>query len=296
MDFFENFREIVIYNLEINNIKFDRSMDTNLLCIRLIESLDRLFIPQGKYKIEISKELQEKLNTYDSNTISTLNDIKQKLEEGISVSGYFSGMIYNSQKGDVLLKNWNIYHAHISKPISHNEKFSKRSGNLLFFTHKDNIVYFIDILPHPPKSDKYKSWFERSLLEIIHDNWIHLLNIMPMTDIKPDYTTDDEVRNAMDRGINSYVCVRDKIVSGANGGISSDKSNVNAVIKTDYIFEKLGCCEEILSNHEELKREYKKDFGTEIKEPINFELILKDGFFVAYDKQNEIFIKMFESI
>jgi len=288
MNFRADFRKNIIGLLKQTGAAFDSNADTAKLCMQYLQIYDRLFIPQGIYKVEFSKELKNRMNTYSMGIINAIADIKSKLEKGCGISGYFSKSIRKAQNPDILLRNWNIYHAHIDAPLPKDRKYVVRSNQLLFFTYKGNVVYFIDILPHP----KGNTWFNKKLIEVIYDNWPNLLEITDFTDVSPNLT-DEEITKAMKR-MYTLIKVRDRVVAPTAGGVASSGDNLIAVRQTQYYFNKLKEWEIWLIENEQLiVSGFEKQENKKITEPLDIELIIEDGFFVAYDRRCQMKIKMF---
>ena len=245
MDMKNDFRKIIIAELKRFRISFDESKDTAKLCIEYFQVFDKLFILQGKSKVEFSKELIDKLAGFDKDTVAAIDDIKSKLEAGQDISPYLSNDIRKAQKADMLLRNWNIYHAHVKMPLLNRKKKATRSENLLFFTHDRDTVYFIDVLPHP-KGDE---WFSTELLNIIYDNWKQLLRIAPgVTDFSPKMTDKE-----FTRGMASFCLlakVRDCVVFPTNLGVASSGDSVMAVKKADNYLNSLTLLQDFLVESE----------------------------------------------
>ena len=287
MNFFDDFREIVINKLKSigAGVNPKNVSNTNKLFLQYLQVLDKLFVPHQKLDVLFSQELMQKMVSFSKGTQNAIKDIKRRLEEGINILGYFSKDVCKSGVVDMLVRNWNIYHAHVDMPWNEAQKHVKRSNNLLFFTHKGCKVYFLDILPHP-KGDE---WPTKHFLEIIYDNWNDLLNIAPcVTSVKPSLS-DKELYLARKRGVYVMVPVRDCVVFPPNLGIASSRDNNLAVRKLGHYMKNLKYWQKWLTEHEnELLNELKVQTN---KKSINLQWSLvdfDDKDLWIYEKQYDI--------
>lgn len=108
-------------------------------------------LPNINYQIFYSKELIQKIdnNDVDQQYLSTINVIKNELEQSIDITPRLSRKINKIKTNDSMLYDWNIYHFHLknTKAVA-SQYFYDRSGPLLFayIPTNDNTVYFLDIL------------------------------------------------------------------------------------------------------------------------------------------------------
>ena len=279
MDLYNEFWNVVIDSLkhlkcelsDTMEINYDINKDGDRLFLEFYQLLYKLFIPQGKYQVVFSKELIKKMGDFNDDTNTAVNDIQERLEDGRDIFGYFSRLVADPTFPDMLLRNWNLFHAHVKAPIQPNQKIAKRSKHLLFFTYRGNKVYFIDILPHP----KGETWGKaaRSLLEIVHNNWEELLNIDPnITGVRPE-PTDSEIYQKMKKGTWSYVRVHNSFVGPANEGVSSSGDSNMAVKELDMFLKNIKYWQTwIDENTTTFKEMVKNHTGKEI-DPHDFRLV-----------------------
>ena len=248
-----------------------------------------LYDANVKFDIEVSKQLSEKIKFLSPLELQSYNDILVRMKTGQSLEPYMSRLIYNTNisKSDFLLKNWNIYHLHLEK-IGKENKFEGKSSNLLFFQLEGNVIYLIDIKPHP----KGATWFDRDLLEIVFENWPNLLRYEK--GMKPTIDIPD---NEIHKGLKNMVVMisfHDGMLLPTNLGVATSGDSNWAVQFTDRIFNSFRIAEKELRDHEdEIKLEI---FNQEYKYPshkLDYVLRIEDGKFFAYEYRLKKWIYLF---
>lgn len=149
-------------------------------------------------KVNISSELKEKMSRPDFATETKLIEaFAAKMESGENINGHLSKLIYNADKWDYLLNQWNIRHLHLCEvPANNKSEMSKnRSALLLFFIVTKTDAYFLDVRPHP-KGSGFTALDFLKLAE--HNGWIDLCGGMLCEDIipgslQPSITSNDDV-------------------------------------------------------------------------------------------------------
>ena len=290
MDFIADLRKIVIENLKALRASCDETLDTQRLCMQYLETVNRFFPPRRKYKVLISKELEGKISGLPDESIRVLSELKVRFENGVSVAQYFSDYIRQPKKADKLLKYWRIWHAHIDEAVGENRR-SKRSKLLLIFTCDAECIYFIDVIEHP----KGNSWFQRAWLETIHDNWPELLNVYNgATDIVPKSLSDAEARRIMNRNYLFFIKVRDVVVVPNTLGVATDGTSADAIRETDYIVMNLKEWENhLMENEKTIQKQIEEQLGIVMPHPLDYELIIENDKWVAYEKSTKTKIEMF---
>ena len=164
--------------------KIKASADFEDILIAYFHYVGKRIHPQ-KRQVIISKELQCKIdsNEIEDEYLIALQDFKVKFESGNDMNGHLSKKVYDGNFYDKLLICWGIHHLHLKMIEAHNKKemTNNRSDILLFCIIKEDFVYFIDVEVHG--KDYVFSTFD--LLNIISQNWIHLIQEYEIKDIIP---------------------------------------------------------------------------------------------------------------
>ncbi len=290
MDFRHDLAEISKKELLADGVSVPTDWDDYDICLSYIEMKYRCFDSSVPYKVLYSKELLRKLPDLTQEEQAAIKDIEKCLMTCQSLTPYMSKLIKDTDisKSDFLLKNWNIYHLHLEKLSLLKIKYTK--PNLLFFQPKGNVVHFIDVKPHP----KGASWFDRDMLEIIYSNWPWLLNyekgIKLITNIP-----DNQVHN-LTKKINTAIDFHNGILFTTNFGVVTTGNSAMAVTKTNKLFNELTKQELYLKeNSMNIKQQILNELGINVTEELDYELIIEDNHFVAYEKHSHIKIKLFRA-
>lgn len=181
MNFLDDYRQLLLKELK------QRGLPTKMSKTRRAEieswSAFKLFskfydnesrqVPQQKYSVHISDELQQKLAAappYRDN----LKKIIQLFEEGKPIQPYLSEDAQQPVQTDWLLLHWGLNHLHVSSGKPYKPGLVERMGVWLFFRVKGADAYFVDVRPH-----QREEMLKTRLLEIVDRNWPELHRCLP---------------------------------------------------------------------------------------------------------------------
>ena len=258
-------------------------------CIKYLELHHRWFDSSVPYGVVCSRELSEKLYRLSDTDQRAVHEIIHCLKNCIAITPYMSKGIKNAEirKSDFLLKNWDIYHLHLEKAIP-GRPFTNPS--LLFFQRKGQMIHLIDIRKHPKGSE----WFIRELLEIIYDNWPWLLQYFP--GYTPTENIEDHDIHTALKSMVIPVPFRKGMLMPTTLGVASSGDSSMAVKQAYSILNRLQCWEiELRNNEEDIRKGIWKSMDIQIIEPLDYTLIVEDGFFVAYETHSNAKIRLFEA-
>ena len=288
-----NFRHdlATIYKKKLHDlgVQTDANWSDHTLCVKFHDIKKRFFYSHQKYNVVYSDVLIKKISSLSLLESTTLQTIRYNLENQISIFPYLSDFIKeNSIKTpDYMLKNWNIYHAHLGE-VNNSKPKCIRTDNLLFFTFERNTVYFIDVKSHP----KGSGWFDKELIEIIYDNWKELLSIIPGGE-----AMEPPNQNIFELTKKSVVIIniRDVAVLPTNLGVASSGDSNEAVRSINYVFNTLRDWEVLIKEHDHKVREdYFKQTNIAIPTTatLHYELIIENDRFIAYSKEYGVKIRL----
>lgn len=207
MDVFKEKIKNAIYDYySCNGVIYNKHHDFFDILADYLNYKEKRFTPFN-YKVEISIELQYKINykLLDKKYIELIYKFKRDFESGKDLTGHFSRKIFDSRFADKLLINWGIHHLHLNKIDANNYQQMKhnRSDMLLFCSIKDGNVYFIDVDKHSRKH----IFSMYNLLNIISNNWIHLIDKFEIKgaipgSMKPVIKNDKDIEMLRNNNIN----------------------------------------------------------------------------------------------
>lgn len=291
MNFQNDLAQMLKEELLQDGINIPSDWDDYHICMNYLQISHRWFNSSVPYKVIHSKELMDKLPLLTKAERDALHDIETRLGSCKSLTSYMSRDISKTdiKKSDFLLKNWDIYHLHLEQLLP--PKIRYTLPNLLFFQSKGNVVHLIDVKPHP----KGATWFDRDLLEIIYNIWPWLLRYKK--GLKPTQSIlDDQVHDVLKHSV-TFLDFHDGILMPTNIGVATSGDSSMAVCEADRIFNSLKKSEEYLKdNEDEIKSYIANELGMNIDFPLDYELIIENDFFVAYEKTTHIKQRMFEVV
>ncbi len=291
MNFKQDLAEILKKDMAYKGISFDSNWDDYTVCLNYIELTKRWFNSNIPYKVVYSKELLAKISSLTKQEQDAIKDIEKSLIECKSVTCYMSKLITSTEmkKSDFFLKNWDIYHLHLEKLSA--VKCNYTMPNLLFFQLKGKIIHFIDVRKHPKGSE----WFVRDLLEIIYNNWPWLLRYL--NGIKSVVDISNEDMYSLSKHAVGAINFHGKVLMPTNIGVATSGHSSLSVGKACDIFNNLKAYEEWLKNNEmEIRESIYKQTKRKTTNQLEYELLIENDCFIAYEKNTQSKIELFECI
>lgn len=283
MDFQHDLAMMAKDELMDSGIDVPDDWDDYHICLNYYEISMRWFDSSVPYVVVYSKELTEKISTLSNDEQNAIKEIEYNLNNCKPLTPYMSKLIRSTdmRRSDFLLKNWNIYHLHLEKLTPPKQNFTK--PNLLFIQPKGRVVHFIDVKHHP----RGNTWFDRSLLEVAYKNWpwlfITLGELKSVVDI-PDEKVHDLTKFAV-----TAIDICGQSVFPSNLGVASSGHSSISVRATDRIFNYLKKVElELVEQKTQIRANILKETGCNIEDELEFELVVENGYFVAYEKHAKV--------
>ena len=289
MDFQHDLAEISRELMRGAGITVLPEWDDCYACIKYLELHHRWFDSSISYGVVYSNELLKKIHGLSQSDQEAIRDIVYRLKNCITINPYMSKGINNTEirKSDFLLKNWDIYHLHLEKAVL-GKPFT--NSNLLFFQRKEQVVHLIDVRKHPTGSE----WFIRELLEIVYDNWPWLLHYFPEC-IPTESIEDCDVHDVL-KSMVVPIPFRNGMLMPTTLGVVSSGDSGMAVKHAYSTLNRLQRWEiDLKKNEEDIRRGIFESMATQVTEPLDYTLIVEDGFFVAYETHSNAKIKLFET-
>ena len=170
-----------------------------------------------------------------------LKRLETEIENGANLNSYLSRSIMNCSKDDLMLYDWGIYHLHISDKLDtkKSDGFMERSDLLLYALFDDDKAYFIKTINHKGQNNM---WTKKECLDIINDNWPHLLEsyIMKGVSKEQQYISDDERSALRKNHLNTFITLNNGVViMPPNMGLVCDGSPFKAIYAADYLKKQL---------------------------------------------------------
>lgn len=170
-----------------------------------------------------------------------LKRLETEIESGANLNSYLSRSIMNCGKDDLMLYDWGIYHLHISDKLDtrKSDGFMERSDLLLYALFDNDKAYFIKTINHKGQNNM---WTKKECLDIINDNWPHLLEpyIMKGVSKEQQYISDDERSALRKNHLNTFITLNNGVViMPPNMGLVCDGSPFKAIYAADYLKKQL---------------------------------------------------------
>ena len=141
--------------------------------------------------------------------------IEGKARRGEDLAPHLSTRNRNANYDDALMNEWGIHHFHLGR-MRTRSGFNSRTEALLFAVVRPDDLYLVDVLDH----DRADGFANRSLIEVVHRNWPHLIAHARFADgAALEHSASNAERDAL-RGAGIVVLAQadDGTVYGAPGG------------------------------------------------------------------------------
>ena len=173
--------------------------------------------------------------------LKILNTIEHIISTGADLSAYLSKSVFALNNLDTMLNVWGVHHLHLGARVQNKDEykvFSERTDELLYCFFTDTAAHFIDVFDH-------SSFASRTVIEIVHQNWPHILDRFRLPDtirsVHPRLSESQAFRLARS-GYNIVTEMLDGTVYVPyGGGVMWSRNNINLSdrMKTDDLLRRL---------------------------------------------------------
>ncbi|MCI1897660.1 MAG: hypothetical protein LKI85_04670 [Enterobacter sp.] len=257
-------RDYIDDELEQFGFSYDDSLTT-------IENLKAVFalqrrIPKNNKRIvivlpgiEVPKETEK---AYES--------IKRKITLGLSITPHLSLSTSKYIYKDLLLNSWNIHHLHLSEEPFKNGYF-KRTGPVLFCMFFDNVVIFIDILPHGKGYSDV--WVNDELIKKLHKYIPESIGIYRLNGVRGNQLNSEQRLALRNNHCNYAMQMEDGTVYQLVG-IMSNGDNFHDISRLMHIQRKIDYFTQVIELNEHSIR---TSLESNPSEKISLTIILHDN-------------------
>ena len=138
------------------------------------------FLIPIKYKIHVHSDFTCPIEYQDG-----YRQLIDKMSNGENINAHLSRTTKSTEKHDLMLYEWGIYHFHLGSIIE-DDGYIQRTKDVLYAYIKENDIYIIGIYEHG-------KWSDKELIEIIHKYYPESIADSKMENvvIETHFTTDD---------------------------------------------------------------------------------------------------------
>lgn len=215
-----------------------------------------------------------------------LDAILDKARNGQDLFPHLSKQILNADYQDPLLNDWGIHHLHLGQVLDGNG-FTERTGPLLFARVTDSHFYAIAILSHG-------AWTDRSLLQVLHDNWPDSISRFLLKDIRlTQEVTGLEHTKLRKAGVTVLTSLADGTVyMPIGGGITTAGTGINSVMEHDRYARLLTDLEKVTREQAAIIISTSKQQNITLPSELHFKVFVKNAEFLAQEQNTGLTIKV----
>ncbi|WP_157839615.1 hypothetical protein [Comamonas testosteroni] len=250
MDFQRDFNDMVMARLKESGSKRLSKVSPAQAYSMLFDNNKRQ-VPIGQYKVHHSPELLAQ--SYWPQYQQAVAEVTGLLESGGDITPYLSKTSSNVDGPDRLLAYWGINHLH---PVLEGQRDTKnpnfinqRADHLLYFHVKENEVFFIDLLPHPPKGARREEWIDAHLVRVADRNWPQLHRLFEAGPASDGGLSDDEHKAVFSNGGNAFVTTDRGTVIPAGGLMGGQRHSLESTVHWMILHRKIEALQAHVETH-----------------------------------------------
>lgn len=225
----------------------------------------------------------------------TLHKLEERIRKGEDLTPYMSREVKQSQKTDLLLCDWGVYHFHLSEDHDY-DGFMVRSDYQVFAYVTETTVYMIQIYKHKSK-DLYS---KQELLRIIYNNWPDIIEQyrIPGAVELTAKLNDHEYGMLRKAHISSFVELeKNKVYGMMGGGYVGNGFSMDAMRKGQFWYNRMYELQRCLSTNAEkivkmIQEELKNNNLKCVDMDISLLGIVNENFIAVYDNYSKLVIQL----
>ena len=273
IDLYRDFADAVRHQMASEGYDIESIKGDDETAIRSYARLNRRIIaPRPRQILKASK--------FDpSNHEVGIAKLETAIRNGERLSPYMSRTISDTGYHDSLLDHWGIYHFHLGTELAEGGSFVRRTRDVLLCRVDDSNAYFIKVVPHGRNVPA--PWYEKELIEIIHENWPESIRhalATGVTGLSPRFTDEGVAELRRKSNIVLLLEMSDGTVyvppgvGNTLGLVATDGSNINDTRFADWVHGLTKLVEERIRDDYRQIHENARKLGYQLNEPVSFVL------------------------
>jgi len=250
MDFKKDIESIAKAILDQNAI--DHSAVSGWEIVHMFLNFQLKLIKQIPRNVLKSKKIQN--SSYDDCIVKALVAIERKFLMGDDVNSHLSKRLLNGTYTDPLLADWGIYHLHLNTDIDERDnRFIRRSKDVLFLKISGDTVYFIDIRPHG-RGGEPNVFEQKTLLQMIVDEWPWVLEpyrLKGVMGLRDEINDAEGIRKMREGRVNLLHKINDGVYASPGAGITTAGTSVAVTRRANHLYYLARDAEKYVIEHRE---------------------------------------------
>ncbi|MDP9600942.1 UNVERIFIED_ORG: hypothetical protein J2W38_000712 [Variovorax paradoxus] len=199
--------------------------------LRYIEPKVRKIERSNRFPVNLPVEMEKALRDMERRVLQgeDLNPYQSKTIAKNDTSG-----LKRQQRTDGLWADWGIHHLHLAETsAAHGERFSVRSGWLLFVMVYDDVLAFVDVRDHGEAS----LWTQEDLVKTFIYSWPEQADRFRLNRVfaSAGNHTPEEIAKLRGAGINRFITHAGATYMGMGQGVSSASTATKATLFSNKI-------------------------------------------------------------
>lgn len=210
----KDLKGLLLGQLQNGGFRFNRTLPVDAIAKQYFNiRISEIYLRPRK--IHFSKQFSARQLTEKQKT--AIDKIIDRSRMGKNLAPYVSKDFLDPENKDPLLFDWKIHHLHLgTNPDISDPRFIERTGDLLYVRVDPDDMYLIDVLDH----DKIDGFANKSLIEIIHQNWPQILARWKCSTLQQhaENFTNQQIHVVREKCAMIFITVSDGTVYMPSGG------------------------------------------------------------------------------
>lgn len=212
-----NFHESIedICKKQLLNAGFKLPRESKHDYLELLLNMKKRIVEPKKRNVHFHSSLR-----IPSNNTKGFFLLVNRMRKGVNINAYQSHHLERTDFHDGFLNDFGLHHFHLgetSQETGKHKKYIVRTKNEVFAKVDENDIYILGVFGHN-KGEKNLIFTDESMLQMLYDEWPHLLERYVLKGISGQKFTPDERYNLRNKNANVTITLNNGIVIMSPGG------------------------------------------------------------------------------
>ncbi|HFQ6944915.1 hypothetical protein AAHY02_16860 [Klebsiella variicola subsp. variicola] len=227
--------------------------------LELLLNMSIRIIPPKKRNVHLHSTLK-----IPSNNTKGFFALIHKMQAGININSYQSHHLERIDFNDGFLNDFGLHHFHLGENpqgTGKHKRYITRTKNIAFAKVDENDIYILGIFGHK-HGEKNLVFLDENLLQLIYDEWPHLLDkyIIKNATASKKYSPEERY-NLRTKNLNAFITLNDgTTIISPGGGYMLNGTNANISLELLHLYRAIPYLKEQLFIHQELNYPYDIEF------------------------------------
>lgn len=217
--------------------------------LELLMNMNKRIIEPRKRRVHFHSSLR-----IPSENTKGFFTLVKKMELGLNINSYQSHHLERTDFHDGFLNDFGLHHFHLGETVQGTGKHKKyivRTKNEVFAKVEQDDIYILGIFGHK-RGEKDFIFTDESLLQLLYDEWPHLLRPYILNRVTGQNLTAEERYNLRNNRANAFITFNDgTVVMSPGGGYMSNGLSAGVYREIVHLNRRLPYLKDLLFSAQE---------------------------------------------